>query len=193
MLLGKETSQRELKKEISLIVDYSQHLSATIDDFRNFYKTDKVKETISFEEIINKAIKIIEPSLEKNGINILKSFNCYKKIDTYPSEVTQVILNLLKNAEDALTSNKIEEPEISIHTYYKGNKIYIKIRDNGGGIKKDYFPKLFDPYFSTKSTNEGSGLGLYMSKTIIEEHCNGTLGATSDTPCTTFLITMNTD
>ena len=186
--LNKPLSKKELEDEVSLIIEYSQHLSTTIDDFRNFYKIDKEKINITIEEISDKSINIIKSSLETNRIKLEKNYNCFKKIHSYPTEINQVILNLLKNAEDILIEKQIEYPKIILNTYAKEGKVYLEVIDNGGGIEEEYFSKLFDPYFSTKDSKEGSGLGLYMSKTIIEDHCMGTLKVKNNELGATFSI-----
>ena len=158
----------ELSEKIS---NFSQHLSKTIDDFRNFFKIDKEKRKTSCNDLINSALSIIEISLKNNNINIVTNLNCNKIIEVYDNEVKQVILNIIKNAEDILLEKHIKNPTIAITT--KNREIMIE--DNAGGIPNEIIDKIFDPYFSTKEKKDGTGLGLYMSKTIIEDHCNGKL------------------
>jgi nitrogen fixation/metabolism regulation signal transduction histidine kinase len=93
----------------------------------------------------------------------------------YPNEIMQVILNLLKNSEYNFLDKYTEKPEIMITTFNRNNKTIVSICDNGGGIPANIAKKIFEPYFSTKSEKNGTGLGLYMSKIIIEEHHNGSL------------------
>jgi PAS domain S-box-containing protein len=175
MLLDDKIKKEDLKNEISLISDYSQHLSMTIDDFRNFFKTDNEKIDISLENIIDNSIAIVRNSLESNSINLVTEYNCNKNINIFATEVNQVILNIIKNSEDALIENCIIDAKISIKTYCNNSILTIEIEDNAKGIPSDIIDKIFDPYFSTKKSKDGSGLGLYMSKTIINDHCSGTL------------------
>ena len=98
-----------------------------------------------------------------------------ENIITYPTEIQQVILIILKNAEDVLIEKNIENKKIFIETSKNEHLVKIKIEDNAGGISSKIIDKIFDPYFSTKKEKEGTGIGLYMSKIIIHEHCNGTL------------------
>ena len=163
------------EQEIDLIDRYSQHLSKTIDDFRNFFKQNKRKKTISLKYMIENTLYIIKNSLENKNIRVIKSIDCDIDVKTYPNEVIQVILNLLKNAEDALLEKKIANPTIEISTVCTNNTIKIEIEDNAGGIPKNIKDKIFDLYFSTKLEKDGTGLGLYMSKIIIEQHCGGKL------------------
>ena len=153
----------------------SKHLSETIDDFRDFFKTTKEKKEDSFEFIIEKVLNIIEASLERKDIKIIKDFSCFISFLSYPNEIKQVVLNLIKNSEDALIENKIKNAYIKIITYKKDNNIILEVSDNAKGIDKKIISKIFDPYYSTKTKKDGTGLGLYMSKTIIENHCKGKL------------------
>jgi len=188
-MLG-EVEQEFFAKELNLIDGYSQHLSKTIDDFRNFFKENKTKETTNLSDIIEHTIPIIKISLESKNIQLITSYNSTKSIKTYPHEVMQVLLNILKNAEDALVENNIQNATIHIETHYgsENSNPTILIRDNAGGIPPDILPKIFDPYFSTKLAKEGTGLGLYMSKIIIEEHCKGRLSVSNLSDGTEFKI-----
>ena len=162
-------------KQAQNISKYSQHLSQTINDFRDFFKSDKKKISTSFDEILESVLNIVEVSITNKNIDIIKECEDKEIFHTYSNEVKQVILNLLKNAEDVLVDRDIEDPYIEISTYHKDDKHIIRIKDNGGGISDDIADKIFNPYFSTKTEKNGTGLGLYMSKTIIEEHCKGEL------------------
>jgi len=152
-----------------------QHLSQTINDFRDFFKSDKIKRYSSYTEMIDAVFDIATATIHSKKITIVKSLNSEDKMSTYVSEVKQVILNLLKNAEDALLDEDIENPQITISTYRERDMVVLEVSDNAGGIPDNIISKVFDPYFSTKKEKNGTGLGLYMSKTIIEEHCGGTL------------------
>ena len=163
----------ELSDKIS---SYAQHLSSTIDDFREFFKTNKEKRKISYTVLVQSVLGIIEESIENKNITLVKELNSDIIFYTYPNEIKQVILNLIKNAEDVLLEKEIKNPTITITT--KDN--ILSISDNGGGVSKDIIDKIFDPYFSTKTKKDGTGLGLYMSKTIIEEHCGGSLSVSND-------------
>ena len=161
--------------KLEKIDDFSQHLSKTIDDFRGFYKEDKVKKNIRFSDITRGALDIVSTSVENKNILLDANFTCKKEIAAYPNELRQVILNLIKNAEDVLVEKEILNPTILIKTYDDDENSYFEVRDNAGGIADNIIEKIFDPYFSTKTKKDGTGLGLYMSKTIVEEHCGGKL------------------
>ncbi len=183
---------KELVMELSSkINEYSQHLSETINDFRNFFKTDKKQDITNFSIIIDNVISIIKSSLDSKKIKITKELNYKDSFKTYPNELKQVILNLIKNAEDALVESSKENPYIKIKTYKKDDKVILEISDNAGGIPKDIISKIFDPYFSTKKKKDGTGLGLYMSKIIIEDHCKGVMSVYNNEEGAVFKIELN--
>ena len=185
--LDKE-STIELANKIN---EYSKHLSNTIEDFRNFFKPDKKQDISNYSIMIDNVISIVKPSLDNKNIKIIKELKHKKPFKTFPNELKQVILNLIKNAEDALLENGVEDPYIKIKTYKKGDKVILEVSDNAGGIPKDILPKIFDPYFSTKTKKDGTGLGLYMSKVIIEDHCNGTISVYNNKEGAVFRIELN--
>ncbi|NQY21532.1 MAG: PAS domain-containing sensor histidine kinase [Campylobacteraceae bacterium] len=174
----------------SKITENSKHLSNTIDDFRDFFKPNKEKRESSFNEIVSDVLKIVESSIATKNISIIKDLKNENKFSSYPNEIKQVVLNLIKNADDILLDNEIKEAIIKISTYDDENNIILEISDNAGGIHGDIIDKIFDPYFSTKTKKDGTGLGLYMSKTIIEEHCNGKLIASNSEFGAVFKIIM---
>ncbi len=157
------------------ISTYSLHLSSTIDDFRNFFKIKKEKSDINFPVLIESVLSIVEMSISNKNIAIQKELKTKENIKGYPNELKQVLLNLVKNSEDILIEKEIENPYIKIRTYKNGDRVILEVSDNGGGIEESIIDKIFDPYFSTKTKKDGTGLGLYMSKIIVEEHCGGKL------------------
>jgi len=189
--LGKDIKEEEIEKDITLILDSTQLLSSTITDFRNFYQIDKEKENITYEHIIEKTLKIMTPLLETYSIKLNTELNCSKNLHSFPTQIIQVLLNLLKNSQDALIEKQIKNPWITIKTYTIKNNAYLEVSDNAGGIKKEHLKIIFDPYFTTKANMDGSGLGLYMSKTIIENHCKGTLGVKNSTNGAVFTISID--
>ncbi len=180
--LDKDTAL-ELSSKIS---NYSQHLSSTINDFREFFRENKEKKDTTYNELIESVLVIIETSIINKNITLNKNLNSSTIFRTYPNELKQVILNLIKNAEDILLEKEIENPVINIITH--GD--VLTISDNAGGISEDIVDKIFDPYFSTKNKKDGTGLGLYMSKTIIEEHCNGSLTVSNNRYGAEFKIVL---
>jgi len=185
-VLDSEIAQKK-SKEIS---NFAQHLSKTIDDFRNFFKPNKREIETSYDMLISSVLDIIGVSIRNKNISLKQDLHCHDTFHTYPNELKQVILNLLKNAEDALLEKGIENPWISIKTYTKEDYYILEISDNAGGIPANIIDKIFDIYFSTKTKKDGTGLGLYMSRTIIEEHCHGSLTVTNSEIGAMFTISL---
>ena len=158
-------------QRLSNIEEYVHNLTTTIDDFRNFYKPNKQSISLKLEDVIIKSLNIIKASLLNDNIEIVEQYNSKDEIEMYDGEMMQVILNILTNAQDNFREKGINRPKIIITTENET----ISICDNGGGIPEDIMEKIFDPYFSTKDEKNGTGLGLYMSKTIVEEHHKGHL------------------
>ncbi|XPV69152.1 MAG: response regulator [Halarcobacter sp.] len=154
---------------------YVQNLTTTIDDFRNFYKTDKIITNTSIEKSIKNSLKIIEKDLQTNDISIELDLKSENKVNIYENEIIHVFINILKNAQDKFLEKEIENAKIEIRTQDLENSIKIEIYDNGGGIEKDNLNFIFEPYFSTKKEKNGTGIGLYMSKIIIENNHHGKL------------------
>ena len=177
-------------EKLKNINDYSQHLSSTINDFRNFFKQNKEKRKISLHTVANDSLNIIKLSLESKNINIIKDFKNRDELNTYPNELRQVILNIIKNAEDILVEKTSGNKWIKLKTYKENGSHILEISDNGSGINENIIYKIFEPYYSTKKHKDGTGLGLYMSKTIIEDHCKGTLSVSNNEFGAVFKITL---
>jgi len=165
-----------------------QHLSSTTEDFRDFFNPNTEQDFISINEPVEKALNLMKTSISNNGIKITTDINSKKKCHLYQNKVMQVILNILKNASDALIGSETNNKYIEIYTYDTQNEAIVKICDNGIGMSKEVEEKIFDPYFSTKGEKIGTGLGLYMSKTIIEEHNNGKIELYTDHEKTCFIL-----
>lgn len=174
IMLG-QYDQNLFTEKLNLISDIAVDLSDTMNDFRNFFKEDKTKQLTTWKELIEGSLDIIKPMLIAKNIHISLTYGKNNAFMTYPHEITQVILNILKNAEDVLIENSIEHPQIWIRTSCQNGQASLEIEDNGGGIPPELIDRVFDPYFSTKFDTDGTGIGLYISKTIIEQHGNGTL------------------
>lgn len=166
-----EESREYLTKRLDNVDEYVSSLTTTIDDFRNFYKPNKKPITTSLKSIVEKSLNIIEAALEVDKIKVVQEYDNVENMEIFDSEMMQVVLNILKNSQDNFNEKKIENPYIKIVIEGKTISFY----DNGGGIPEDIIPSVFDPYFSTKSEKNGTGLGLHMSKIIVEEHHKGNL------------------
>jgi len=162
---------------LNAIIEKVNFLSTTIDTFRDYIKEKKELQEVILQERLNQDINIIQSSLDNNYITLHKNIdNCEPiQLSMLASELSQVVINILNNAKDALIERKIQEPIINIELVREKNKAVITIEDNAGGIKPDILSKLFNPYFTTKHQSSGTGLGLYMSKEIVEKHLEGKL------------------
>lgn len=197
ILMELETATRFKKVDDSYIlnaIDKSdkmiEFMSNTIDDFRNFYKPDKIKEEFLVSTACSKSINIIDATLENLGINLIFNVENDKKIFGYPTEFSQVILNIISNAKDVLMEKEIKNPKIQIDINSKGILSIITIKDNAGGINEENKELLFDPYYSTKDSSKGTGLGLYISKLIIERNMGGELSVFNDNEGAVFKIVV---
>ncbi|MFW2567219.1 ATP-binding protein [Aliarcobacter butzleri] len=169
-----ELDEKMIDESVKKATMLTENMSKTIDDFRNFFRPNKAKENFKINEGITKAVELIESTFEHNNIKLEKDFVSSEiEFFGFANEFSQVILNLLTNAKDAVLENKIENPLIIIQTKIDDEYIYISIKDNGLGIKDEIINKIFEPYFTTKDEGKGTGIGLYMSKIIIENNMNG--------------------
>ncbi len=167
-----------------------QGLSSTIDDFRNFFKPNKDIAITSVNLPITKALQIIETSLLSDNIKIVQELTSSKNIEMYDSEFMQVILNIFQNAQDNFREKNVQNAYISIFSKDTKTGVEVSFTDNGGGISEDIIEKIFDPYFSTKIEKTGTGLGLSMSKIIVNKHHKGNMDVanTEDGVCFTVAL-----
>jgi PAS domain S-box-containing protein len=166
-------------KELDEIELISSYMSNTINDFRDFFNPLKEKVEFSIKDSIEGVLKLIQPTLDFDNVMVHLEYGVDIKYTGYPNELGQVIINILNNAKDALSTNrrKENEKEIKITIFKEFNRAVITIEDNAGGISEDIIDEIFEAYFSTKVKSKGTGLGLYISKIIIEEHMRGVLSA----------------
>lgn len=165
-----------------------EYMSKTIDDFRDFFKPNKEKTKFFIEDSLISIQNIIKPMLQEYKIQCERNLESHIELFGYKNELEQVILNLITNAKDALIENDIKSPTITINVYTKGAKSIIDIKDNAYGIDKTIIDKIFEPYFTTKDDEKGTGIGLYMSKIIIEKNMHGKLEVISDKKGSCFRI-----
>ena len=189
LALDEELTKATLEKELKSIDNRVILLSNTIDDFRNFYNTDNEKSTFNLSKTINQAIEVLSPAINNARVTLRFEDHLENSIKCLESELIQVLLNIIKNAIDIL-KEKEQPREIVVKAYQQSGQTYIVIEDNAGGISEDIINKIFDPYFSTKKEKHGMGLGLYMSKLIIQEHCDGSLDVHNTKAGALFTITL---
>lgn len=175
------------------IEEQSTHLSQTISAYRDFFRPDKPKEQFYISILINNALSLIDHTLKNRGITIEKSFKHDFKLLTYRNEILQVVIALLKNSLDAFEEKGSSDAQILITLDSDDEYGIMSFADNAGGISPEVINKLFIPYFTTKTKSNGTGLGLYMSKMIIQDHCNGFLEVESEGAQTVFTIKLPRD
>lgn len=185
-----EKDNKSLYEGIEKINDHVQFLSNTVNDFRNFFNPNKHKEMVMASDVTQEAAAIMKHTLENKGISFLLEFGDDTRVLIHKNEMMQVLLNLMKNAQDVLVEKNITDPKITIKAVKIGEKVIIDVMDNAGGIPEDIQHKIFDPYFSTKNEKVGTGLGLHMSKIIVEQHNNGILSAENSSEGAVFRITL---
>ncbi|MBI5888085.1 MAG: hybrid sensor histidine kinase/response regulator [Deltaproteobacteria bacterium] len=177
-------------------------MSGTIDDFRNFFKPNKEKEDFSLARAIKEVISLVDPSFKNHNVSITVDEEEDVYVRGYPNEFSQVILNILGNAKDAITAGKVNDGRIHITVSRLGGEGaeplqgaeppqgVVTVIDNGGGIPAGIIDKIFDIYFTTKSDSKGTGVGLYMSKVIIEDHMAGRIQAMNIEGGAEFKVSM---
>jgi PAS domain S-box-containing protein len=168
-----EHSVEETETLARNILLQTQHLSKTIDDFRNFFKPDKEVSKIKVSGVLDETYAIVKESLAHHNIEYSVSYESDNELNAYPRELMQVFVNIINNAKDALIIKGVDKGVINVRVYDDDSYVTIEICDNATGIDKAIMPNIFDPYFTTKDEKTGTGLGLYMSKMIIESHLHG--------------------
>ncbi|NOQ29887.1 MAG: PAS domain S-box protein [Helicobacteraceae bacterium] len=190
-----DVNRDEFAKELELIGSYAQHLSQTIDIFRDFIKGEKKYKELVIQDEIKQALSISSSTLSNAQITLIDNID-YKndiKLTMTSGELPQVIINIITNAMDALLDNNILNAKIEINLIKIDNRAVITIEDNAGGIPESILPKIFEPYFTTKHKNDGTGLGLHMSYQIINNSLNGKLYALNTSKGAKFVIELDLD
>lgn len=171
----KEYMENKIKEANKL----TSYMSQTISDFQNFFKPQGEKEIFSIEKACKDAYFILESSLKAYGIEVIFHITQDVEINGYKNEYSQVILNLLSNAKDILIERQIKNPKIGIEIKDGNHYALVKIKDNAGGVDTSIIDKIFEPYFTTRHQTQGTGIGLYMSKNIIERNMHGYINVTN--------------
>ena len=174
--------QDDIKDALTSIDKYVNYLNETIEDFRAFFK--KNKEIIKFNvlDILHNSLNITSAAYKDNDITISYDLEIEELlVEGYPNELSQALINVLNNAKDALLENSIYKKHVHIHTFETETCNALAIYDNAGGIDEKVISKIFDPYFTTKHQSQGTGIGLYMSKDIIEKNMKGMLSVENKT------------
>jgi PAS domain S-box-containing protein len=176
----------DISKSLMRSINY---MSETIDDFKNFFKPNRENEKIKPSEVVKDSLKLLEPIIKKESIDVKADFGNSCEITTRKNELLQVVMNIIKNGIDILIEKEIKPAKIDIKLFETDQTSTIYIGDNGGGVPTDLIEKVFEPYFSTKG-DKGTGLGLYMSKNIIENQLGGKLRVENINGGATFIIEL---
>ncbi|MEA1918070.1 MAG: HAMP domain-containing sensor histidine kinase, partial [Campylobacterota bacterium] len=170
-----EIEVNSFKEHSETILTQTQHLSQTIDDFRNFFKPENVKSLVTVQSVIDNLVHILTPSLDSNNIELIITNSAEHKINIFPNELLHVFINIVNNAKEAMLEHNVKNKEISMSVYENIDMMIFDIKNIGKNIDDEIINKIFQPYFSTKLNKNGTGLGLYMSKMIVDKQLNGEL------------------
>ena len=186
----KEDEDEALVEKLIKIEEQCSHLSQTISDYRDLSNPNKLAETITISTLVQRSINLLDHTFKNNGIELRENIIQDTEVFTFHNEVIQVLLTLFKNSLDAFEDHAIKQCTITVDLDCSEEFGIISVHDNAGGISMEVMNKLFTPYFTTKNKNTGTGLGLYMSKMIIEGHCKGLLKASSQGVESIFTIKL---
>jgi len=170
-----EFTEEFLDQNVTNSMDIIQHMSKTIDDFKDYFKPDKEKVEFSICGVVESTLSLIEDRLKSKNIDVMVVANGDPSIHGFRNEFVQVLLNIFNNSSDAFTERACTNCKISITFGSVNGRAFVAVADNAGGIAEDIINKVFDPYFSTKGPQQGTGIGLYMAKAIIEKNMGGKL------------------
>ena len=166
--------------QFTTISNTAQYLSHTIDDFREFFRTDKIKKKFDLKNCYKKVLNILNSKFKSLDIEFVENLNEIN-IENLENELKQVIINILNNAKDVLETKKDQRKIIFVDIYMENKNAILVIKDNGGGIPKNIIKKVFEPYFTTKGNINGTGIGLNMSREIITKHMGGKIDVKNST------------
>jgi signal transduction histidine kinase len=184
-----EFDQDFLYQNCQSMLDLVEFMSNTINDFRDFFRPDLVAGDFNLKDTVQTTLRFVEHSLKQSNIDVtlnLKDVTAHG----FPNYYSQVVMNIINNARDALQEKQVKSPAIRIKSFIsqRSKNAVLTIEDNAGGIKSDIISQIFNPYFSTKSREKGTGLGLYMSKLIIEKNMKGKLSVKNTSAGACFRI-----
>ncbi len=185
-------SQPDLEENFNIISNNISYMSNTIDDFRNYSRPNQEKESVMIESVLNSVFEMIGQNFKHNNIIFNVQNNSQRPLLLYKSKLIQILLNLLDNAKYALISNNVANASISLNVDETDDTIRIAVCDNGGGISKEAMEHLGEPYFTTKKLT-GTGLGLHIAKSIIENYFGGMLTWHNENQGACFILTIKTD
>jgi len=187
--LNGKVSNAEILETIEKSNNITKYMSNTINDFQNFFAKDKEKVCFNISEQLNTSINIISSGLKRNKTHLDIIIKKNPVVCGFKNEYSQVIINIINNARDMLLERKVQSPKIKIFIEQNENTSVLRITDNAGGIEDELLTKIFEPFFTQEKTN-GTGIGLFMSKLIIENNMGGTLVAINKNEGAEFIIVV---
>ena len=175
--------EEEFYELTNSIIESTEFLSNTINDFQSFLKGDGIRSNFTVQEVVKRVLMLVSGNIKSVNIEVIEQYNTDKKIFGIENEFTQSLLNIINNARDALKEKDLDHKYIFITTWWdeKQEKIVVSIKDNAGGIPKQILPKIFEPYFTTKHQSQGTGLGLYMTHQMLVDNLNAKIEVTNET------------
>jgi len=182
--------KEELDRKLQEMEKNIQYMSKTIDDFMHFFHPQKEKNLFFVSKVVRQALDITGPMLKKAGIHVVFNKESEAPIEGYMNEYLQVIIAILHNAKDTLLHRRVKDPQIALRVHEKETDVLLEISDNARGVPQEDIHRIFDPYFTTKHKSLGTGLGLYISKMIIEQNMGGALTVTNTKEGAMFRIIM---
>ncbi|BCS51730.1 sensor histidine kinase [Geobacter sp. SVR] len=172
-----ELSADTIRTMVREAMDTILFMSRTIDDFSNFFRHDKNSVRMPVNSLVRKSLDFVAAVLKNSNIEWKLEAEGEVTAEGYPNEFAQVMLNILNNARDIILERNVRQPLITVSIRSLQGRAVVIIRDNAGGIPSEVLPRIFDQYFTTKTPGRGTGIGLYMSRVIIEKHMGGALTA----------------
>ena len=191
ILYENNIQNKHIEKKLLKIESLTKYMSSTVDDFKFIYDKNKKLELYIVQDIIKDSISIVDVLLKKHNIIVELIVVDDIELKGYPNELQQVILVILNNAIDILVEKQIKKPKISINLKQKNTILAIDIYNNGGACPINIIDKIFEPYFTTKHKSQGTGLGLYISKIIIEQSMKGELSVENHNSGVSFNIKLS--
>jgi len=170
-------TKESLEANVARTMEIIQQMSQTIEDFRSFSQPARVKIDFKVLQVIAKTLSLLEDSFKTHCIRTEVKQEGDPVINGYPNEYSQVLLNILINARDAFLARNVDSPNIVIRAFSENGRTIVTVTDNAGGIPPEIIDRIFQPYFTTKGPEQGTGIGLFMSKTIVEKNMKGVLSA----------------
>ncbi len=188
-----ELNHDYLDESVATSMKVIEQMSDTIDDFKNFFKPNKSKTLFSLDNVMEDTLSLVDASLKSGNITLTYHSDHDAKIFGFKSEFSQVMINIIKNAKDVMEERLLAQGRIEVRSFLQEGDVIIEIEDNAGGIAPEVIGKVFDPYFTTKGDKNGTGIGLYMSKMIIEQNMKGSLTVQNRNEGACFTIVVGRD